>query len=374
MKVLKGKSNGLGAIAVVFLMVGVAFVGLIGGGGYTSASSMIFSASTRDGFISGEDGSFPPALDTVDDVDTDLFVGSSYDSGIYWISRAFISFDTSTLPDSASVTSATLRVRTSTASFTDGDVQLNVYTSGFGTLDVGDYEDYDTFQGVIVNTYVAYAWYSLTIASGSIDLDGYTGFCIAYSQEIADVAPTDERMAVLSSSESSYDPVLEIQYNDLSGTDICIELDSGSWVNGTAFPDTQDWNLTYELHCYELDTLPSSKNMTITKQDANWTFAGLSPSCNYTDSDASLVLEDVYDSICYRVWFYVPKSNPYTSVHLSLYNSFTGEGFFWEQMKVMICDGLTWDNTTAEGVARPTSMLSRIRTTRLGFWITSITC
>jgi hypothetical protein len=52
------------------------------------------------------------------------------------------------------------------------------------------------------------------------------------------------------------------------------------------------------------------------------------------------------------VWISVPKVNPYTTVHISLYNTFTGEGFYWEQMKVMICDGNSWDNTSAESVAR----------------------
>jgi hypothetical protein len=96
--------------------------------------------------------------------------------------------------------------------------------------------------------------------------------------------------------------------------------------------------------------VPGTKNVTIAKSNNSWEFVGMVPGCNYTDTSDTFVLEDAYDSICYRVWFVVPKLNPYSSVYISLYDQFTGEGLMWESMSLYICAGNYFNNTTATKV------------------------
>ena len=236
------------------------------------------------------------------------------------------------------------------------DFYVNVYSSTYTTLDTGDWNDQDELQGTLFNTaYVTTStWYELTVKSTSVNRSGLSQYSIASSRELAGIQPTGYEHIVFAGGPAYYTtpPVLQVDYY-YEGTQISIELDSGSYLNGTAFPDVQDWNLTYDLHCYELDTVPSCEERHNSKAGRQLDdLLALALRATTRNPMFSLVLEDVYDSICYRVWFYVPKSNPYTSVHLIALQSFTGEGFFWEQMKVMICDGLTWDNTTAERVAQ----------------------
>lgn len=355
--VAKVRGRSVSAVGVVFILVSVLFTSLIIVSDETAAGSLsVNSLAAYDATIRYMGDSYPPVTDQYFYAwDYTMIVGQYYSAVTtydYAMFEAFMTFNTSAVPVDATIVSAVLSVRGST-DYSVTDFAIQVYTSDYGTLDVGDLGNQDAYQGVLLDTssYVLGSWHSVNIAASAINKSGYTQLSLVSDRQHASITPSNAEYMWVYTGDSSSPPTLEVNYV-IGGVAVCIELDSGSWLNGTAYPDVQDWNLTYDLHCYELDTVPGSKNMTIAKQDANWTMAGLSPGCNYTETDTELLLWDVYDSICYRIWFYVPKSNPYTSVHLSLYNSFTGEGFFWEQMKVMICDGLTWDNTTAEYVTR----------------------
>lgn len=355
-----------GAISIVALMACVMFVGLTvsapGAGASTTAE--FYGTADQYGFggtmlykrSSGATDTWPPVTvylggaTSVVKVGTDHLYTGSY---VHQIFRPALFFDTSSIPSGVVVTSATLKMR-GVSDTSALDFQVLVYQASYGaTYTAADWGSYGSLEGVFTDTSMfSYSYRSMPVSPSFVNAAGWTQYMLMSGSEAADPGTNSYVSFGSEALGTSYCTVLEVEYR-YPGTDVSIELDGGAWLNGTAFPDIQDWNLTYELHCYEIDTVPSSKNVTIAKGDANWTMCGISPMCNNTETDDELLLWDVYDSVCYRVWFYVPKSNPYSTVHLSLYNSFTGEGFFWEQMKVMICDGGAWDNESAEQLSRP---------------------
>jgi hypothetical protein len=145
---------------------------------------------------------------------------------------------------------------------------------------------------------------------------------------------------------TGFEPQLVLTLMPL-GAQVKMLLDSGHWLNCTAHASIEEYNLTYDRWRFDIQTVPNTANVTIIKGDSNWSAIGFSPYCNYTETNQYFNLTDVYDSIVYSVWFTVPKVSPYSVVTISLFNAFTGQGFFFEQWKVMYCQGATWVNTSA---------------------------
>ena len=304
-----------------------------------------YSDGATDGYIVNAGGVL--SLDTaLSHVDIGQYQGVSDEEY-----RAFISFDTSTIPIGAVITSALLKMYLDT-DFSDTDFGVRVYLSNFTTLDTGDWDYYTTFEGTLLDTASASSgnWYQTTMNPDHLNTTGPTQYELISSR--TGTAPTGLEYVMFQSGDATNRPILEVFYT-MRGTTVHIERSGGLWLNETAFPDVQEWNLTYELDCYEIASVPDAINITIDKQEPTWIFKGVTPGCNYTDDPTFVRLEDVFDSITYRVWLAVPKSNPYCTVHVSLYNAFTGEGYFFEQMKVQMCDGATWDNTTAQWITKP---------------------
>ena len=351
-------SRSVRTVLALSIVASMAFLTLpLPGIGIVSADSyQVVSDAARDGYLSCSDASYPPDPATAITYNSSslLYTGQFKNriSMTYYIYRSYVSFDTSFIPDSAVVQSVNLKMRLQN-DYSDTDFNVMVYGSEFGSLDDSDWNVYAGFQGVLLNSASASSgsWYSLAVMGSSVNKTGYTGFMLKSNYDNGTMPPGGEYL-VFYSGDSLYAPVLEVTYSNL-GTTVSIQTTTGSYYNSTAFADVQDWNLTYDLWCYEFDTIPNADNVTITKGNSTWLFQGVTPLCNYTDTSENLTLEDVFDSICYRVWFTVPIDNPYSVVHISLYNSFTGEGYFWEQMKVMICEGEEWDDDTARSLSRP---------------------
>lgn len=357
MNPLESKGRSLRAIAVVFLMLGLAFVGLTIGPSQVSAQDFSGqSIASMDGYIEARGVTYPGTTLTADTADTDIYIGQFIGGAptyYYYHYRGYLSFNTSTVPDDAVIQQVKLKVRLSIdLSFDDFTIQA--YTASYGTtLTTDDLASYTDYQGDVFNTAGASedTWYSVNMFANTINKTGISQFMLKSNHDNG-TAPTDYEFISIYSGDSASPPVLEVWYA-LGGTTLSIELDSGSYLNSTVYADVGDWNLTYDLWTFEFDTVSSAKNVSLELLNSSWEFVGHAPGCNYSLTTELLLLEDVADSICYRVWFAVPKVNPYTTVHLSLYNAFTGEGFYWEQMRVQICDGSTWDNDSAEDVARP---------------------
>lgn len=371
MKAASGLSRMRG-LSIGLVLLGSVLVGLIplpflpdGIGNASATNTTIRSDADLDGRIAFFGTTYPPSTQCIKyNTTASLPVGQMNGSGDIRVDRSYLSFNTSELPTDAIVLSVNLRVR---AYFDMSDIDFNVWAWHMWYPEwPPDVTRNDTFGmlGTLLNTasFVVGNWYSMSLSSSIINATGFTQILLNSSRD-GNTPPADFTMPPYStieevgfySGDSSSPPELVIDYI-LAGTPVFIELDPGgwtTWLNSTAFPEISEWNLTYDLYLFSIDTVPNSKNITIWKLNASWTFKSVVPACNYTETDTELLLSDVYDSICYRIWFTVPKSNPYSTIHLSLYNAFTGEGFFWELMRVQICDGAVWDNTTAETVARP---------------------
>ena len=312
------------------------------------------SDAARDGYLLKLDSVYPQTTGALTyDAASSIKVGQSVIYHPTWYStwRGYISFDTTAIPDGAIIKSVDLKMRLYSDN-SDDEIVVQVWALDYETLDTTDWGSTASYQGSIMYTWGATVgnWYEMALDSDIVNVTGYTGFRVKSSSDY--IAPTGDEYIAFYSGDSESPPILEVTYLSL-GTLVTIDLLVGDSLSANAYPSIQEYNLTYDVWGFEVDTVPDAENITITKANANWTFTGSTPECNSTETDAYLSLTDVYDSICYRIWFTVPKTNPYTTVHLSLFNAFTGNGFFWESMKVQICDGATWDNTTSEGVARP---------------------
>jgi hypothetical protein len=324
----------------------------------SAESITLYSEKTMDGWYwHGGDASYPPYAQTefwVNDIwnfNEIAYLGQDKFSGEYNIWRIFLSFDSSVIPDDANVLSATLRMRLfEDSSGTDFDV--NTWSTSYASLPPG-WNATAPLIGVFMNTggLVAGNWYSMSLPTSLVLAAGDTQFLMNSSRD-SKIAPPTYPYEYLGFylGNSSSPPELVIQYQ-MAGTPILIELDSGAWLNSTAFPEISEWNLTYDLYYFAIDTVPGAKNLTIT-EGAGWALKSVTPSCNYSDSGGNLTLSDVFDSICYRIWFTVPKVAPYSIVHISLFNAFTGEGLIFGTLKIMITPGSTYNDTTAEQVPR----------------------
>ena len=312
----------------------------------------IEASSTNDGYITKSQWkTFPyPVSYTSPGSASTLMVGSDDTSNYYYTYRSFFSFDTSSIPSNAVIRAATVTVRLNIApSYTTDEVIL--YSSDYGvSVDNGDWDCQSQLQGVIMNGHAVDSYtYSLNINPMLINFSGYTSFSMKSNNEGSRLSPVDVYWYIWSSYGSSSTPKLSIDYEVVSA-DVDMELDSGNWLNSTMYPEISEYNKTHNMYYFAFDTVPDTKNVTIAKSNQSWGFAGMVPGCNYTDSNDSLILEDVYDSICYRVWFIVPKLNPYSSVYISLYDQFTGEGLMWESMSLYISEGGSFNNTTGTKV------------------------
>ena len=343
-----------GSIVIVGVLVLSGFLFLVPS--HVSAQTPYYSDASRDGYIYGSVAApaYPPTGTDVDTTGIDMDVGQFHGGPGHFnmIFRGYISFDTSSLPDGAVILTAKMFLKVSSDSSTlDFDVQ--VWENEYETLDVSDWNNSMAYQGVLLNTAsaVVNSWYSFDVKGSSVNTTGYTAYTLKSDMD-NNTVPSGSEHLWFYTGDSAFAPYILITYT-LQGTTVTFELVGGATLESVAFADIQEWNLTYELWCFEIDTIPTTENISIEKQNTSWEVQGIVPLSNYTSNSTHLLLEDVADSICYRVWFTVPKANPYSTVHLSLYNQFTGEGFFWENMKVEYCEGNEWNNTTSEQLARP---------------------
>jgi len=338
------------AAAIGLILVGMIFAGLVSVPGQVKGSTNEFQCETIDGYI-GRQGTGWSSM-YWNSYDTRLTVGQFPLMGDTVTYRGYISFDTSTVPADATMTGASLRLCL-LENNADNPFTVQIFGSNFTTLDKDDWNSTGSFQGSMPQFTISSpvdTWYSVNVNPDYINRTGQTQYALQSNRE--GTPPTTTEYVHFYSGNSYHPGVLELTYS-IRGTYVRIQLSTGTWFNQTAYPDIQEWNLTYDLYCFEFDSVPNAVNITIDKQETTWTFRGAAPGCNYTESDTELILKDVFDSITYRVWFTVPRSSPYSMVHLSLYNSFTGEGYSWEQMAVQMCTGASWDNTTAETIAKP---------------------
>ena len=369
-KILKGYGHRISAVSITMLMLGMMFIGLMSFSEDVAAQSPLYADATRTGYIDRDGPTYPPAGPGSVITGTLLSVGQDK-SANYYSYRTFLSFDTSYIPDNAVIQEVMLYMRLYN-DYSAVDFSAQVYQSEYGTLDTGDWDDYHTYQGDLLYTTAASngRWYSMNLMGSSISTTGYSEYLIKSSLDNTS-APVSYQLITFYGAGSAYAPYLLISYV-VYGTTFSMHLTTSDiYYNGTLFASIEDWNLTYERWAFEFDTAPTeSCNVSISIMNESWEFIGIQPNTGYTLSDTHLNITDAWMNTRYNVWFAVPKINPYSTVHLSLYNAFTGEGFFWESMKVRYATGSSWDNITSETVPRPDYDVEPARNYTSGYSIT----
>ncbi len=270
--------------------------------------------------------------------------------------RDYLSFNTSSLPDTCTILSAELELAVKTPKWGAAtDFNVLVYGSNYTTLSAGDYNTtFGTLQGTLMaaSSGVANTWYSIPIATEHINKSGATQFMFRSNRDNVVPPPWANETMWFWGMTGGYIPRLIITIQVL-GTTLAIQRDSGAWYNSSIFPEVQEWNLTYDLLYFSFSTIPSTRNATIFKGSSLWAIQGVAPACNFTDNSTETRFEDCFDSIEYKVWFTSPKAFAYTLCHVALYDAFTGEGMFWEATRVVYSEGDTYNVSSAQTMSNP---------------------
>lgn len=187
------------------------------------------SVTTGDGSVWGYDVTYSTARSTLSGAqysDTTNLVGQNYEgSTTYHITRCLLKFDTSSLPDDATISDAVMRLVISTdGSFDDFDLDIvKADWSSYDPIGTNDEAAYDlvlsatkdvTFINTSgISTNVAYE--SPSLDTSWINTDAATYYGLRSSKDYAGVAPTGGEFVYIYSGDHgtpAYRPVLKITY------------------------------------------------------------------------------------------------------------------------------------------------------------------
>ena len=101
----------------------------------------LFNASTADGYVCGYNASYATAKTTGAYSASEIIaVGQNYQGGMYVFSEGFLSFDTSTLPDTADVRHAVISLMPSAVSYNHTDAVVQARSHNWGaSMDYADF-------------------------------------------------------------------------------------------------------------------------------------------------------------------------------------------------------------------------------------------
>ena len=318
------------------------------------------SDAYKDGYVFAtgiiDDGYPPTSYNVVSDEDT-INVGQRLwtDFRIYFLYRGFLSFDTSVIPDNVVVQSAVLEIYLQSKTITNSIDSFSVWAfqSDYGvSLDTADWGTIGAHEGtMIADAYnEALGFKNLGVSASGINKTGMSDYMLKSSRESTATPTDDEYITIISGDYGGgvYEPSLTVTYEEYA-TLVTIRLDSLDSYPLSVYPAIEPWNLTYNRYSYEIDTMPDTDSFSIDTVP-DWEYLGSFPYADLTFNPTNVTFDDVADPVTYRIWFAVPMSAPKSTVHIGLYNEFTGEGFFWELMKVRISPGTTYDNSTSSAV------------------------
>jgi len=325
------------------------------------APSEIYSDAYKDGYILAIDPAYPPAASDVFSSGMSILVGQEYNGFDYHVYRGFLSFDTSVIPDNAIIQTAILQIYWN-AIFGSPPIErpyfgVDVYDSDYGvSLDLSDWTIVQTYQGRIIDDAFldTHGLKTLGLLPTSVNKTGMSDFILKSSLDGWTEPPTQAEFIGFSSADLGYElwePAITVTY-ETYGSIVTLTMASGVNHALTVYPSIEPWNLTYNRWSFEVDTVPDTANLTI-DMGVDWEYLGSFPFANLTFNPTNLTLEDVADSVTYRIWFAVPMTDPKSEVHVAYYDAFTGEGFAWEILRLSICNGTTWDDNTAEVLPGP---------------------
>lgn len=141
-------------------------------------------------------------------------------AGSWFDIRTFLSFDTSSLSDDATVSAVTLRLyrNDSLDGFFNADtVTLHVVPSSMSdptSLAAGDFDNLSfTSKGSLAHASTSNnAYNDITVNVDQISLTGYTKLALIDSNTLNNVAPTGRNTIIFEDSAASNPPVLQVTY------------------------------------------------------------------------------------------------------------------------------------------------------------------
>lgn len=191
-----------------------------------SVADIPINASNLDGYRNCNLGTYPPG--STDNASgsttgTTIYVERSYNGSTqYDITVGLLRFDTSVLPDDATVSAATLEVYVKSHSDTN---TLNLCGEYYdpGTIDSADWtagEATTAFSTALSGiTDSAAKIITLSSAAANISLVSYTGIRLTISKRAADAAPTgNNNVQIASYDDTSFaEPILHVTYTQPGG-------------------------------------------------------------------------------------------------------------------------------------------------------------
>ena len=180
--------------------------------------------SENDGYVYGGDSSYSTAHDTASTYSSDgnlLYFGQDIYSGNYYIFRTFLKFDTSSIPSSASITDAKLKLYGyNDLSTTDFYVRLQKWT-GDTPIDTGDYNQFDGINydagNFSTSSFTEDAYNIIYISNYNlVTKGGYTKICIRSDRDISETIPTNSEYVYVTSydyGDANKYPLLNVTYS-----------------------------------------------------------------------------------------------------------------------------------------------------------------
>jgi hypothetical protein len=276
-----------------------------------ATASRSFAASSSDGYITANGPAYIDAHDTLTGTvySNALYIGQ--DKGItpYYVYRGFLFFDTAAIPDSATITSATLSLYVSSDHSTN-DFNATLQTGGstypHDPLEIGDYyyPHYSSNGGSRNTSEISGTGYwNVTLNSDGINWlskIGTSKFALLSSRDISNTAPSGAEYVTVYSSEQgeSYAPKLYVTYTTSGAYTYNFYgpyVDTGAVFSGkTTCTVYQSYNSTVS---FTLDGAGGADTVTYAFEQAAVMVAwNISSGMNYTRTyyfDGSLT-EDVY--------------------------------------------------------------------------------
>ncbi len=149
-------------------------------------TTTFYADDDLDGWLDKSGAAYPPWSVTIpDNTSTDFYVGQDK-VGDYYIDRAFLSFNTSLIPDDANILSVTLRLRLSwDGSGTNFDVKVySTYYPGWNAV-YPNWNATGSFQGILFNTagIAVGNWYPMALSNAVANKTGNSQFMLNSSRD-----------------------------------------------------------------------------------------------------------------------------------------------------------------------------------------------
>lgn len=256
------------------------------------------------------------------------------------LTRGYIGFDTSSLPDGAIVTSASLRVYQPVAAGVPFTLSCYIGDAGssYTVADWGCGTGSGAFVDSIYISTTGATQYVLDVTSSLINDNGYTTFEFVMPNE---GTASDQYVGIYGHAAHYLKvPNLEVTYT-MEATGVVVET-GGSVANLTLISSAWSYNNTHDMAMYEFDSHTGMANISIPIPQS-WTLYGFNPIGTYTDDGNYLNITGVFEGVTYRIYFTYEASS-IVDVHVSIYQASTGEGFPFETWRIKYCENLTYND------------------------------